>query len=206
MEAKTNSGYITIAEYAQCRGVSVAAVYKRLDGTLKEYVKEINGKKFLAVEVLAAEGIKPVEKGIKPGIKPQESQDAPKEETMESQGTPPPAIQVALEALQQQLAAKDQQIERLQDEAAELRKANAEKDLFIRDQASRLTLLLEQSQELQKNNQYLLGLAQVATPATAESKNTSQESQDAPGSATEHKEVIEIKEKKAGFWRRLFGV
>ena len=57
---ETNKEYLSISDYAKARGVSVAAVYKRLDGTLKKYVKEIDGQKFLSVEVLAAEGIKPV--------------------------------------------------------------------------------------------------------------------------------------------------
>ena len=72
---ETNKGFISVSDYAKLRGVSVAAVYKRLGGSLKPYYKEIDGKKFLSVDVLEAEGIKPVEKGIQPGIKPQEAQE-----------------------------------------------------------------------------------------------------------------------------------
>lgn len=211
-----NKGFISVSDYAKLRGVSVAAVYKRLGGSLKPYYKEIDGKKFLSVDVLAAEGIKPVEKGIQPGIKPQEAGEHPGEEstgTPASQDTTPPAILAALEALERQLSEKDKQIERLQEEAAELRQEAQAKDKFIQEQASRLTLLLEQSQELQRNNQVLLGLAQGATPARRE------DTQEAPGQAQDEatpaeqpasQEEAPAEEAAApaspgGFWRRIFG-
>ena len=210
---ETNNGFISVSDYAKLRGVSVAAVYKRLGGSLKQYVKEIDGKKFLSVDVLAAEGIKPVEKGFQPGIKPQEAGEHPGEEspgTPASQDTTQPAI---LEALTRQLSEKDKQISRLQEEAAELRQEAAAKDKFIQEQASRLTLLLEQSQELQRNNQVLLGLAQGATPARRE------DTQEAPGEAQDEaapaeqpatQEEAPADEAAApaspgGFWRWLFG-
>lgn len=215
MEAKTNSGYITIAEYAQRRGVSVAAVYKRLDGTLKKYYKEIDGQKFLSVDVLAAEGITPVEKGYKPGLNTQEAQDAGKPgentEAPASQEQTPPAVLVALEVLQKQLAEKDQQISRLQEEAAEMRKEAAAKDQFIRDQSSRLSLLLEQSQELQRNNQILLGLAQgkgeapdaQEVPAEVQEDATPEEQPATQGEAPAENEAGT--ERRRGFWGRWFG-
>ena len=213
---ETNKGFISVSDYAKLRGVSVAAVYKRLGGSLKPYYKEIDGKKFLSVDVLEAEGIKPVEKGIQPGIKPQEVQEHPGEEeqagTPGSQDTTPAAFLVALEALERQLSEKDRQIQRLQDEAAELRQEAAAKDKFIQEQASRLTLLLEQSQELQRNNQILLGMSQGATPARRE------EAQEAPGEAQgaapaetpASQEEAPAEEQAApaspgGFWRRIFG-
>lgn len=209
---ETNNGFISVSDYAKLRGVSVAAVYKRLGGSLKQYVKEIDGKKFLSVDVLAAEGIKPVEKGIQPGIKPQEAGEHPGEESTgkpATQDTTPPAILEALEALTRQLSEKDKQISRLQEEAAELRQEAAAKDKFIQEQASRLTLLLEQSQELQRNNQVLLGIAQGATPARRED---TQEAQDeaAPAKQPATQEEAPADEAAApaspgGFWRRIFG-
>lgn len=214
---ETNKGYISVSDYAKLRGVSVAAVYKRLDGTLKKYVKEIDGKKFLSVDVLAAEGIKPVENGIKPGLNTQEAQGTPGAEEQKaapgSPGTTPPGILEALEALTRQLSEKDKQISRLQEEAAELRQEAAAKDKFIQEQASRLTLLLEQSQELQRNNQVLLGLAQGATPARREdTQEAPEEAQDeaAPAEHPATGEEAPAEEAAApaspgGFWRRLFG-
>lgn len=215
MEAKTNSGFITIAEYAKRRDVSVAAVYKRLDGTLKEYVKEIDGKKFLSVDVLAAEGIKPVEKGFIPGYNTQETTDAgnpgENQEAPASQEQTPPVFLGVLEALERQLAEKDKQIERLQEQAAELRQEAQEKDKFIREQSSRLSLLLEQSQELQRNNQILLRLAQGGKEETEEAQEAPVEAQDATPPAEQPASQEEAPaeettgtEERRGFWRRLF--
>lgn len=216
MEQKMNSGYITIAEYAQRRGVSVAAVYKRLDGTLKQYLKEIDGKKYLSVDVLAAEGITPVEKGFIPGYNTQGTPDAGKpgenQEAPASQEQTPPVVLGVLEALERQLAEKDKQIARLQEEAAELRQEAQEKDKFIREQSSRLSLLLEQSQELQRNNQVLIGLAQGGKKATPEAQDAPGEAQEAaqgeeqPASQEEApaEETAGTKARR-GFFGRLFG-
>ncbi|MBR4927438.1 MAG: hypothetical protein IKY98_03830 [Alphaproteobacteria bacterium] len=174
MEQTTTEKVISISEYAQVRGCSVAAVYKRLDGTLKPFVKVINNKKYLTSDVLELEGIQPVETGLKPGLKGfnpgLKAQEHPgnQEADAREQTPPAPAVGVleALEALERQLAEKDRQISRLQEEAAEMRQAAAAKDKFIQEQASRLALLLEQSQELQRNNQILLGIAQGGKPGT----------------------------------------
>lgn len=151
--ATQQNEYITIAEYATRRGVSVSAVYKRLGGTLAKYVRIIDGKRYLSVEALVEEGIKPpmkkVEEGVEEGVERDEA---------------PPAVLVALEALKQQLHEKDKQIAKLQEEAGELRKSNAQKDVFIQEQAGKLALLLEQSQTLQRNNQILLGVEKGIQP------------------------------------------
>ena len=220
---ETNKEYLSIADYAKARGVSVAAVYKRLDGTLKKYVKEIDGQKFLAVEVLAAEGIKPVEYPLNTGLNSPENGEHPGEESTgkpASQDTTTPAILAALEALERQLSEKDKQISRLQEEAAGLRQEAQAKDKFIQEQASRLTLLLEQSQELQRNNQVLIGLAQGRTPARPEevpedeapAGRQYQEAQEQPrpaGTPAPGEEApAESKAAPAspgGFWRRIFG-
>lgn len=47
--------YITIAEYAEARGVSTAAVYKRLEKGLKPWYRVVNGKKCLLSSVLKEE-------------------------------------------------------------------------------------------------------------------------------------------------------
>ena len=47
--------YITIAEYAKIKKISVQAVYKKCDTSLKEYVKVIDGKKMISAAALTAE-------------------------------------------------------------------------------------------------------------------------------------------------------
>ena len=189
--------YITIAEYATRRGVSVSAVYKRLGGTLAKYVKIIDGKRYLSVEALVEEGITPPVEKVEEGLKNAEQT--------------PPAIQVALEALEKQLAEKDKQIARLQEEAQELRKSNAEKDVFIQQQAGKLVLLLEQSQELQRNNQFLLGVEKGITPPVERVEEVLN-AQDTPGEeetpASQDEAPAEENtgtKHRRGFWGRLFG-
>ena len=89
--ATQQNDYITIAEYATRRGVSVSAVYKRLGGTLKQYYKVIDGKKYISVEALVGEGITPpVEAQGSPGAEEnQEAQaEAPAEETAGTKAKP----------------------------------------------------------------------------------------------------------------------
>ena len=199
METKQND-FITIAEYATRRGVSVSAVYKRLGGTLKKYYKVIDGKKYISVEALVEEGITPPVEKVENGLK--------------NTDTTPPAVLVALEVLEKQLAEKDLQIARLQAEAQELRKSNAEKDIFIQEQAGKMALLLEQAQELNRNNQILLGVEKGITPRVEkveEGITPPVEAQDSPGEEGTPASQDEAPPaettgtgERRGFWGRLF--
>ena len=51
--------YISIKEYADLRGCSTSAVYKRLSTTLQPYVIMVDGKKMLKSEVLEVEDFNP---------------------------------------------------------------------------------------------------------------------------------------------------
>jgi hypothetical protein len=194
-----DSQYITIAEYARQRNVSVSAVYKRLGGTLQPFVKEINGKKYLSVEAL--------NDGFQPGENeknPDSTRGTPSTVTATEQ-KPSAAV---LDALLNQLAEKDKQIARLQDELTQERKNSAEKDAFIRTQASKLTLLLEQSQELNRNNQVLLGVEKGFQPRLTTVEEPSIISTDAPGDEKPKDTQSDMKtDKKApgGILGRLFG-
>ena len=200
METK-QSDYISIAEYAHRRGVSVSAVYKRLGGTLAKYVKIIDGKKCISLEALVEEGYTPPVEKVEEGLK--------------NTDTTPPAVLVALDVLEKQLAEKDLQIRRLQEEAEELRKSNAEKDVFIQEQAGKMLLLLEQAQELNRNNQILLGVEKGITPGVErveEGYTPPVEAQDSPGAEETEQAQAEAPEEntpgtkaKPGFWGRLFG-
>ena len=209
-----NEDFISISDYAKLRNVSPAAVYKRLDGTLKPYVKIIGNKKYISRKALEIDGYKPVEKGYQSGLKEVETEAAQDKEPAETaaQDKEPAetaaqadtALLKALEALQNQLSEKDKQIERLQNEAVEQRQAAAEKDKFIQEQSNRLSLLLEQSQELQRNNQILLGAAQ-GVKARSQEKEETQE----PATAAEAPEVNADtpgeQKKKKSFFYWLFG-
>lgn len=198
MEAQSNDTFISISEYAKLRGVSVAAVYKRLDGTLKPYTKTINGKKCISKRAFELDGIQQVIEGFQPGLNTVETRQVQDKEE-EAAAPADAALLKALEALQNQLSEKDKQIERLQEETADLRRSAAEKDKFIQEQSNRLSLLLEQSQELQRNNQILLGAAQGVKPVPAEHQEAQAEEEAAAPEAPGEK-----KEKK-GFFKWLFG-
>ena len=196
METKQND-YITVAEYAKIRGVSVSSVYKRLGGTLKQYYKVIDGKKCLSAKILVEEGITPPVERVEEGLKNEPT---------------PPAVLVALEVLEKQLAEKDQQIRRLQEEAEDLRRSNAEKDVFIQEQAGKMLLLLEQAQELNRNNQILLGVEKGITPRVEEGIKPPVEPQESPGEEEAPATQDEAQpaettgtEERRGFWAWFFG-
>lgn len=47
--------YITIKEYATAKNITVQAVYKQLTTRLKDYLIEVEGRKYLKIEVLSVE-------------------------------------------------------------------------------------------------------------------------------------------------------
>ena len=47
--------YITIKEYATAKNISVQAVYKQLTTKLKDFLIEVEGRKYLKIEVLSVE-------------------------------------------------------------------------------------------------------------------------------------------------------
>lgn len=199
-----NEDFISISDYAKLRHVSPAAVYKRLDGTLKPYVKIIGNKKYISRKALEIDGYKPVENGYQQGLKEVETEAAQDKEPAEAAAQADTALLKALEALQNQLSEKDKQIERLQNEAVELRQAAAEKDKFIQEQSNRLSLLLEQSQELQRNNQILLGAAQ-GVKARSQEKEETQESAQAAEAPEVNADTPGEQKKKKSFFNWLFG-
>lgn len=165
--------YLTIAEYAKIKGISTTAVYKKLNGSLKPFTTVVNGKKCLLSTVLSID----------------DSESCKPFTTVDNPATG--ALETAINALRQQLEEKDRQIERLQEESAELRRAGAEKDKFIQEQSAKITLLLEQSQELQRNNQILLGVSQAKDKIEI-----------VAGAESEQDPKPEEK-KKTGFWKNI---
>ena len=131
-----NNKYLTIKEYAEIRGVSVSAVYKRLSTSLQPYVETIEGKKVLKYQVLFDEGLN--------------DYSTPSNELPQPSST---------SFWEEQLREKDKQIERLQEELRRAAASADEKDKYIQEQGRRLAELLEQSNKLQENNQVLIGLA-----------------------------------------------
>jgi DNA-binding transcriptional regulator GbsR (MarR family) len=87
--------YLTVAEYAEIKGISKQAVYKQLNNKLNNYVETVEGKKCLKISILE-EGIQPnstkVEQPIQPFL---EAQIKEKDKTIDS-------LLRQIEALQEQ--------------------------------------------------------------------------------------------------------
>ena len=156
---------ITVAEYAKIRGCSTAAVYKRLETTLKPYSKTVNGKTYLSRQVIADEGLSTVENpGGEKSTGPQRlniTVDNPEntvgnvEESIASQ---------ALKVLEGQLKAKDEEIARLHQEIADLKEQLNDAMKHNQEHTDKLTELLAQSNELNRNNQLLLAQKEAKQP------------------------------------------
>lgn len=173
--------YLTIAEYAAIQGVSKQAVYQRLDGSLKPFLKVIKGQKVLDFAALPEEKKKELEQDSSQDSSQDSIQrliNLEQQEIMPNVPGNDSLIQI-LPILEQQLKEKDKQIERLQEEIKTLHTAAAEKDKHIQEQAAKLSELLEQAQELNKNNQILIA-------------------------RTQEPPLLEDGERKKGFFSRLF--
>jgi hypothetical protein len=209
MIVEENKRYLTVAEYCEYIGITKQAVYSKLDKTLKPYVIEIDGKKYIDsvifieyhhYEADPTEKVKSSQDNSTPTVN--ESQDNSKQfnpnsqgfstqEVKSSQDNSTPTVNESqgqsssfLAFLQQQIAEKDKQIALLQQQNADLQQSNKEKDTHIIEQSNKITMLLEQSQELQRNSQFLLATA----------------------SNTEQINGVEpiVEEEKKGFFKRIF--
>ncbi len=209
MIVEENKRYLTVAEYCEYIGITKQAVYSKLEKTLKPYVIEIDGKKYIDTVIFIeyhhyeadpTEKVKDSQDNSTPIVN--ESQDNSKQFNLNSQGfstqevkgsqdNSTPTVNESqgqsssfLAFLQQQIAEKDKQIALLQQQNADLQQSNKEKDTHIIEQSNKITMLLEQSQELQRNSQFLLATA----------------------SNTEQINGVEpiVKEEKKGFFKRLF--
>ena len=128
-------GKLTVSEFAERTGTSKQAVYQKMKTSLKEFVIKENGQTYIDEKALEMPSYNGLVKPLTTFNKGVESE------------------------LKRELSEKTDLIKFLQGQIEELQKANREKDEHIRRQSDRLTVLLEQSQELQRNNQLLLGMS-----------------------------------------------
>lgn len=108
-----NDEYISIKEFAELAGISVQAVYKRLNNQLNPYVKLVENRKMLKKSALyEVYGIE-VEQPIQPKYSTKHSTNSTKVETVK-------LLQKTVDLLENELKIKNQQIETLQKENSEL--------------------------------------------------------------------------------------
>lgn len=133
--------YLTIAEYAEIKGISKQAVYKQLNNKLKDYIEIVENKKCLKISVLE-ESIQPHSTKVEQPIQPVSTEvEQP--------------IQPVWEA---QLKEKDKTIDSLLRQIEALQKQN-----------DKLTDLLQNSQMLLAvEKQQLISAQEAKTEDTAE--------------------------------------
>lgn len=173
-----DKNYISVSEYAALKGISKQAVYKQLNNKLKNFLIEVDGKKFLDLSVLTEEERKKVEAVEQPQNQQFDNQFQPVEQPKENQ------IQPLLES---QLAEKDKTIESLLRQIENLQLQN-----------SKLTDMNGQLAELLKNSQVLLA---------AEKQQQLIEQKQATETAPENGEQTETappkeKKKREPWWRK----
>lgn len=186
-------GYISIADYAKRRNVSLQSVYKRLNTTLKPYVKEIDGKKWLEERVFDLDA-STVEQ-------PKQPENINVDTTVEQPAKEPDQgiSRDLLRLLEEQLKAKDAEIERLHRDIEIAREAASVAEQHNREQSKQLALLLAQSQELQRNNQLLLAERSEKKDPPPEQYESVGEEDPVPA------RTIEPQPKKKSFFASLFG-
>lgn len=167
--------FITVKDFASRVGISTQAVYQRLDKDLKKYLQVINGKKMLKISVIedmidkndsakqvtcdkvsCKEIDNQVAKNFASGLQADEKTLQPDKSS----------FQEVLKVLSEQLEEKDKQIKALQEEL------NLQNE-HARKQSDRLVGLIEQVNELQRNNQVLLAQKDINSAKEIESKKES---------------------------------
>lgn len=163
----------TVAEFAEKAGISKQAVYKKIDSeNFKVFVSYEDGKTYIderALNLVAkynSTRLNEVEQLEVETAKGQEGETAEnnseKEVEQSNAKAEQPLVetveQPSLQALINQLEKKDEQIAFLQQQLDEAQKANREKDAHIMEQGTQLARLLEQANNLNQNNQILIGM------------------------------------------------
>lgn len=121
--------YLSILEYAKIKGITPQAVYKQLNNKLKDFLIEVESKKYIKIEALSESELKEVEQQLN-----NEFNNSCQEFNNQIQPF-----------LERQIEEKDKQIERLFQQIAEKDK-----------QIESLQNLLNQSQQLQAIEKQLL--------------------------------------------------
>ena len=150
--------YLTVAEYAEIKGISKQAVYKQLNNKLNNYVETVEGKKCLKISILE-ENIQPSSTKVEQPIQPVSTEvEQP--------------IQPFWEA---QIKEKDKTIDSL------LRQIEA-----LQEQNTRLTELLHNSQVLLAVEKQALIQEQASTHTEEPEHRTETKSQDKPTEQKKH--------------------
>lgn len=161
------SEYISIKEFAKRSAITTQAVYQRLNKDLKKYLKVIDGKKMIDTMALnnfihkdSKDIVAKCNEEIDKANEQVDNQVANQfkeilKENVANLQSEQKVLQSAIEVFIKQLEEKDKQIKSLQEEL------NIQNE-HVRKQSDRLVGLVEQVNELQRNNQVLLAQKDMA--------------------------------------------
>lgn len=177
--------YLSIREAANKMGYTRQYIYKELDNKFKPYLKIIDGEKRLHINVLNEFGnnrrnnidIKQKDKLTdnneqqdsklsESDLKKVGEQNGVKFGNINTENGLQLIVSETINILRQQLSEKDRQLKSLQDEL------NLQNE-HVRQQSDRLVGLVEQVNELQRNNQVLLAQKDINSAKEIESKKES---------------------------------
>ena len=130
-----NNEYLTVKEFADRAGISVQAVYQRLNKDLKPFLKHFQGKKNLNSKGLElftiSENFKVIEQDVEANFK------------------------ATLNSLNSQLNIKDKQIQDLNDRLAHALKLNENNQILLKnEQEQRLLIEVDLGKKANKKNKW----------------------------------------------------
>ena len=189
--------YLTIKEYAVLQGISVQAVYKKLNGTLQPFVETVEGRKVLRREVLEKTfSTKP--STLKLNVKqPFSTEDLTSSENDSSPCTDNNGPSASTQAEIMRINKRNEEL------IDDLRAQIKEKDAQIKEMNDKVISLFETNQRLMENNQQLQLNYQMLL---GEPKEKQYVDVDEPGARVEEEPEKEPEEppKKKGFLNWLF--
>lgn len=128
MKTRVQDELLTVQEFAEKAGVSVQAVYKRLNNSLNPYIQLVEGRKMLKSSALSEVYGVEVEQPIQPFIQPRLNEETGSSEV--------DFLREQVAQLQAELSTERQHSRELAGRVAEL----AEKVVVLTDQAQKLQL------------------------------------------------------------------
>ena len=168
--------YLTVKELSQRLGCTRQYIYKELNNKFKPYLKIIDGEKRLHISVLKCCTIKPQTTSRQQyNVKQLDNSCIKVEQQVKQQIRDNEAIQPSIlnanvdfvvnetiEILKQQLHEKDKQLAEKDKQLLNMQNELNTQNEHLRQQSDRLVGLVEQVNELQRNNQVLLAQKDMA--------------------------------------------
>lgn len=137
--------YISVKEFAEKAGISVQAVYKRLNNRLKQYVKVVDNQKMLDIRALQdIYGIK-VKQPIQPKLTTSSTQNSTSDTLVDT-------LLMQIEILKNELDVKNEQIREKDNQMAALN-ARLEESLRLLDQQQQLQAMEKKIQVLENKQE-----------------------------------------------------